>query len=59
MHVTITVVQELWAYHKRLSFSEREKGSVDVQAKKASSSSLRLGAGNGAPGPSLLVGSLT
>ena len=34
-------------------------GHVDLQAKKPSSSSLRLGAGNGAPGPSLCVGSRT
>lgn len=32
---------------------------VDSQAKKPSSSSLRLAAGNGAPGPSLCVGRRT
>ena len=32
---------------------------IDLQAKNPSSSSLRLAAGKGAPGPSLCVGSLT
>ena len=60
MHVTTTAVQELGSYHKRLSLVSREEGfPVDIHAKKPSSSSLRLGAGRGAPGPSLVVGSLT
>ncbi len=59
MHVTKTAVQELWSYHKRLSLVSRGEGAGDVHAKKPSSSSLLLGAGSGAPGPSLAVGSLT
>ena len=58
MHVTITAAQEFCSYHKRLSLGWKGK-HVDLRAKKPSSSSLRLGAGNGAPGPSLCVGSRT
>ena len=58
MHVMITAASELWPYHKRDSLGWKRR-NVDSQAKKPSSSSLRLGAGNGAPGPSLCVGSRT
>ena len=46
-----TGVQVLVLHHRRLA--------RDSRAKKPSSSSLRLGAGSGAPGASLCVGSLT
>ena len=52
-----TVVQEPCCCHGRLSSGVGDH--IDLQAKKPSSSSLRVGAGNGAPGASLLVGSLT
>ena len=52
-----TAVQEPCHCHRRLS--SRVDDGVDLQAKNPSSSSLRVCAGNGAPGPSLLVGSLT
>lgn len=37
----------------------QKKAQVDLRAKKPSSSSRREGAGSGAPGPSLCVGSWT
>ena len=58
MHVTITATEELWSYHKRFALASKRRHQ-DLQAKKPSSSSLLFGAGNGAPGPSLWVGSRT
>ena len=61
MRVTETAVQELGPHPKRV-FEEPEDVSILCfwysRANQPSSSSLRLGAGRGAPGPSC-VGSLT
>ena len=59
MHVIATAVQELYSYHKRISLDWGMLSKGDLQAKKPSSSSLREGAGSGAPGASFDVGSLT
>ena len=64
LRVTKTATQELGGHHRPRSCQiilaiQRQRGLLDSQAKKPSSSSLRLGAGNGAPGPSSEVGSLT
>jgi len=66
LRVTKTATQELavgitGSGHFKEGGGYKDNGGVllDSQAKKPSSSSLRLGAGKGAPGPSSEVGSLT
>ena len=61
LRVTRTGTQELVEPSPKIDMEiQREKLFVsDSHAKKPSSSSLRLGAGKGAPGASWVVGSLT
>lgn len=61
MRVTTTGTQELGASSqgRPTTDGQIQRARLDLHAKKPSSSSLRLGAGNGAPGPSSWVGSLT